>query len=184
MALEKKDKKRLLELARGAVGCRLEGRDPEPLEPGDEALGRDRGAFVTLHLKGDLRGCIGNFTCPGPLAETVRQMAGAAAFEDPRFPPVCSLKELSECDIEISCLTPLVETDPEEIEVGRHGIYIVKGFNRGVLLPQVAPEQGWDRETFLDQTCLKAGLKPGCWRDPEAKVMTFEADVFGENDLD
>ncbi len=182
MALEDKARKRLLNLARTAVEDRLLGRDPKALEPADEALGKDRGAFVTLHHRGMLRGCIGNFTGQGSLARTIRRMAGAAAFEDPRFPPLSSLEELGECDIEISSLTPLEETDPEEIEVGRHGVYLIHGFNRGVLLPQVAVEQGWDRETFLDQTCLKAGMSPGCWRDPETKVMTFEAEVFGEKE--
>ena len=182
MALEEKAKKRLLKLARKSVEDRLLGREPRALDQADEALGSDQGAFVTLHHRGHLRGCIGNFTGQGSLAHTIRQMAGAAAFEDPRFPPLSSLEELEECDLEISSLTPLKETDPEEIEVGRHGIYLIRGFNRGVLLPQVAVEQGWDRETFLDHTCLKAGMSPGCWRDPETKVLTFEAEVFGEKE--
>ena len=110
-------------------------------------------------------------------------MARSAAFMDPRFSPLSSPKELSECDLEVSVLSPLTETDPDQVEVGRHGIYIIKGFNRGVLLPQVATEQGWDRKTFLDQTCLKAGLKPDCWSDPQTKVLTFTAEVFGEKDL-
>jgi uncharacterized protein len=184
MALDDKDKKRLLDLARKAVEDRLLDREPSPPDPADQRLGADQGAFVTLHHRSSLRGCIGNFTGQGSLAETIRQMAGAAAFEDPRFPPLSSPKELDRCDFEISSLTPLVETAPEKVEVGRHGIYIINGFNRGVLLPQVATEQGWDRETFLDQTCVKAGLSPGCWRDSETKVMTFEAEVFGEKDLD
>ncbi len=184
MGLDSNGRKRLLNLARRAVEARLLGRDPDPLEEADKGLGQDQGAFVTLHLGGYLRGCIGNFTGQGSLAETIRQMSGAAAFEDPRFPPISSLEELEECDFEISALSPLVETDPEDVRVGRHGVYIIKGLNRGVLLPQVATEQGWDRVTFLDQTCIKAGLDPGCWKDPQAKILTFEAQVFGEKDRD
>ena len=182
MGLDRNGRKRLLNLARRAVESRLLKEDPPRLEEADEDLGQDQGAFVTLHHRGYLRGCIGNFAGQGSLAETVLQMARAAAFEDPRFPPLSSLEELEECDFEISALTPLVETDPQDVQVGRHGIYIIKGFNRGVLLPQVATEHGWDRETFLDQTCVKAGLAPGCWKDPQARILTFEADVFGEKD--
>lgn len=182
MALDRESRKRLLELARKTVEDRLRGREPAPPDPDDEALGQDQGAFVTLHRQGMLRGCIGNFTGQGSLAETVRRMAGAAAFEDPRFPPLSSLEELADCDFEISSLTPLEETDPNDIEVGRHGIYIIHGFNRGVLLPQVATEQGWDRDTLLDQLSLKAGLPADAWRSG-AQLSVFQAEVFGEHDL-
>lgn len=182
MALEKDQRERLLKIARTAIEAKLEDR-AEPESGSAEAdLGRDQGAFVTLHLAGHLRGCIGNFTGEGPLAGTIREMARAAAFNDPRFPPLKSTSELARCDIEISALSPLVETDPEEIQVGLHGIYIIKGYNRGVLLPQVATEYGWDRETFLDQTCVKAGLRPGEWREPGTRIMTFTAEVFGEKE--
>ncbi|MBU1742883.1 MAG: AmmeMemoRadiSam system protein A, partial [Proteobacteria bacterium] len=128
------------------------------------------------------RGCIGNFQGSGTLAETVQDMARAAAFEDPRFPPL-SGDELAEVDLEISVLTPLRRIeDPSLIEVGRHGVYLIQGSCRGVLLPQVAVEWGWDRDTFLDQTCVKAGLGPGCWRDPGAEIYVFSAQVFGEKD--
>jgi len=182
MGLDRSSRKRLLELARQAITERLEDRPGAALEEVDRVIGADQGAFVTLRHKGRLRGCIGNFQCPGPLAGTVREMACAAAFDDPRFPPLASCRELAECDLEISCLSPLEETDPARVEVGRHGVYIIKGAHRGVLLPQVPVEQGWDRETFLDQTCLKAGLSPGCWKEPGTRVLTFEAEVFGEED--
>jgi AmmeMemoRadiSam system protein A len=107
-------------------------------------------------------------------------MALSAAFNDPRFKPL-EARELPEVDIEISALTPLRPVSSvEEIEVGRHGIYIIRGPYHGVLLPQVATEYGWDRYTFLDQTCLKAGMAPGCWKMPDTQILVFSAEVFGE----
>ncbi len=107
-------------------------------------------------------------------------MAVAAASQDPRFPPL-SRDELDEVDLEISVLSPLRRIkDVSEIEVGKHGIYIISPRGRGVLLPQVATEYGWDRDTFLDQTCVKAGLAPGCWRDPSTEIYIFSAQIFGE----
>lgn len=179
--LTAEEKRRLLELARESIAGRLTGTEPAPLQPSG-TLAQEGGAFVTLHRQGQLRGCIGNFQGSGTLAETVRDMARAAAFEDPRFPPL-SARELDEVDLEISVLTPLTRTvDPESIEVGRHGIYLIRGPYRGVLLPQVAVEWGWNRETFLDQTCVKAGMAPGCWRDPATEIYVFSAEVFGEKD--
>jgi hypothetical protein len=106
-------------------------------------------------------------------------MTRAAAFEDPRFPPL-TRSELKDIDVEISVLSPLTPIkNMEEIEVGKHGIYIIKKYHRGVLLPQVAIEQGWDRETFLKHTCLKAGLDPDCWKG-NVEIYTFTADIFGE----
>lgn len=175
------ERQRLLELARDSIEERLAGQGPAPVET-QGALAREGGAFVTLHNHGQLRGCIGNFQGTGTLAETVRDMARAAAFEDPRFPPL-SGRELDEVDLEISVLSPLERTqDPEAIEVGRHGIYIIQGPFRGVLLPQVAVEWGWDRDTFLDQTCVKAGLRPGCWRDSRTEIYIFTAEIFGEKE--
>jgi len=175
------ERRRLLALARDSIEERLAGRGPARTED-QGSLAREGGAFVTLHQHGQLRGCIGNFQGSGTLAETVRDMARAAAFEDPRFPPL-SGHELAEVDLEISVLTPLRRIeDPSLIEVGRHGIYLIHGPRRGVLLPQVAVEWGWDRDTFLDQTCVKAGLRPGCWRDPATEIYVFSAEVFGEKD--
>ena len=178
--LTPKEQKALLELARGTIAGLVGagGREPDPAElPGPEV---ERGAFVTLHKHGQLRGCIGNFTSQGPLTNTIREMAVAAASQDPRFPPL-SRDELDEVDLEISVLSPLRRIkDVSEIEVGKHGIYIISPRGRGVLLPQVATEYGWDRYTFLDQTCLKAGLAPGCWRDPSTEIYIFSAQIFGE----
>lgn len=142
------------------------------------ALKQPYGAFVTLKRGGELRGCIGHIIGNAPLSETVAAMARAAATQDPRFPPLTAA-ELKGLSLEISVLTPLEPVlDAREIVVGKHGLYIVYGARRGLLLPQVATEQGWDRETFLDQTCWKAGLPPGAWRDPQAKLYKFGAEVF------
>jgi hypothetical protein len=142
------------------------------------ALAERYGAFVTLKRHGELRGCIGNIVGTAPLGETVAQMAKAAATADPRFPPL-KPEELKGLELEISVLTPLEPViDPKDIVVGRHGLFIVYGNNRGLLLPQVATEQGWDRETFLEQTCWKAGLPPGAWRNPGAQIYKFSAEVF------
>ena len=176
------ERKTLLELARSAIGRRL-GLESPPVDlPASPQLALSSGAFVTLHKKGHLRGCIGRFTSTGPITETVQEMAEAAAFEDPRFPPL-NQREMADIDLEISVLTPMRQvTDVHEIEVGKHGIYIIRGMNRGVLLPQVATEQHWDRETFLDNTCLKAGLPANAWQDPKTEIYVFSAEVFGEKD--
>jgi hypothetical protein len=184
MALSREERDFLLRLAREAIKARLEDRGaPEARPPsGGGALDARRGVFVTLHKHGALRGCIGNFTSELPLYENVIEMACASAFSDPRFPPLRD-EELKDIDIEISVLSPMREIDDmSEIEVGRHGIYIQKGYARGVLLPQVAIENNFDRETFLDHTCLKAGLGPGCWKEEGTSVSIFEAEIFGEKD--
>lgn len=176
-------KRVLLNIARNAIRAFLENR-PLPKIAGiqDEVLKRPCGAFVTLNKSGQLRGCIGSLHAERPLYLTIQEMAIEAAFHDPRFPPLSKV-EFPLVEIEISVLSPLRRIkDPEEIEVGRDGIYLVMGFNRGVLLPQVAMEYNWDKYTFLDHTCLKAGLPPGCWKK-EAEVYTFEAEVFSEKDL-
>lgn len=140
------------------------------------------GAFVTLHKQGDLRGCIGTFAHSDSLLKTLEEMAFAASQRDPRFAPV-KAQELPLIDIEISLLTPLRPVaDVAEIEVGRHGLCMSRGWQRGVLLPQVATEQGWDRETFLQQTCRKAGLPLDSWQDPDTSIESFAAEVFGEKD--
>ena len=129
------------------------------------ALASKKGAFVSLHKNGHLRGCIGRIEADQPLSMTVHEMACAAAFDDPRFPSLTE-EELSGLDIEISVLSPLRQIqDEKEIEVGIHGLYIVNGFYRGLLLPQVAVEHKWDRETFLEATCHKAGLPSSAWKN-------------------
>jgi AmmeMemoRadiSam system protein A len=181
MAMNEADKKTLFKIARRAIALRLGLPDPGVVNLESAGLQRRAGAFVTLHRGGALRGCIGVFTSNGPLHETVAEMALSAAFGDPRFTKLAA-REFSEIDIEISVLTPLKRiSDVSEIEVGRHGIYIIKGFNRGVLLPQVASEQGWDRDAFLDHTCMKAGLYAGCWRENDVEIYTFEAEILHES---
>ncbi|BEQ16260.1 AmmeMemoRadiSam system protein A [Desulfoferula mesophila] len=178
--LSPREQNGLLKLARGRI-ARLVGREAEAPDqgqlPGPEIK---RGAFVTLHKRGRLRGCIGNFISDEPLTELIEDMAVAAASQDPRFPPL-SGDELDQVDLEISVLSPLKRIeDVSEIQVGTHGIYIISPRGRGVLLPQVATEYGWDRDAFLDQTCVKAGLRPGCWRDPDTEILIFSAQIFGE----
>ena len=145
--------------------------------PEGSVLRSELGAFVTLKLGGRLRGCIGYIVGQGPLYLTVVRMAQAAAFEDHRFQPL-SLDEFSRVDIEISVLSPITPCpDPEAIEIGRHGLIIAKNGRRGLLLPQVPVEWGWDRLTFLDQLCAKAGLKAGEWKQG-AELLWFEAVVL------
>lgn len=178
--LTKQEKATLLELARDTITAHLSGRELPMLPIGSEAMMEEAGAFVTLHKKGMLRGCIGHMIGDGPLMATVQEMAVAAATEDPRFPPV-KIDEMKDIDIEISVLSPMKKiTDVKEIEVGRHGIIMTKGFRRGVLLPQVATEQGWEREEFIENTCYKAGLPKDAWKDPKTVIEIFSAEVFGE----
>jgi hypothetical protein len=172
------EKHRLLELARTALEevVRL-GRMSEVAEPA-EALQTPCGAFVTLEKRGQLRGCIGHIEALRPLYATVRECARAAALEDPRFEPVAPA-ELSSLRLEISILSPLVDIAPQGIEVGRHGLLVSRGARRGLLLPQVAAEWNWDREQFLEETCLKAGLPPDAWRHG-ARIQAFTAQILKE----
>lgn len=173
----------LLNLARNTVIRVVDGDESPPLPEGPPGIKQSMGAFVTLHWKGHLRGCIGMLEARAPLDETVREMAEAAALRDYRFQSVTA-EEIPEIDIEISALSPLRKIDDvNEIEIGTHGVWITKGVYRGVLLPQVATEQGYDRTTFLQQTCRKAGLPPDAWKDPDTIIEIFSADVFGEKDL-
>ena len=136
------------------------------------------GAFVSLHKKGQLRGCIGYVHATRSLCRTVMDAAAAAASRDPRFPPV-QPAELPDLDLEISVLSPFRAVRPEEIQVGTHGVLITQDRRHGLLLPQVASEHQWDREKFLEETCRKAGLAPDAWRRG-ATIEAFTADVFGE----
>jgi len=148
----------------------------------EEALNIRSGCFVTITQNGHLRGCIGNFTTDQPLYLEVADMAAAAATKDPRFHPM-ERHELDDFSIEISVLSPLQKVDQvEEIQIGTHGIYLEKNLQRGVLLPQVATEQQWDRETFLQQTCRKAGLPGNAWQSPETDIYIFSATILKESD--
>ncbi len=173
------DRRFLLDLARSAISNRLADLPPPVSSPPSDLLLEQRGAFVTLKIDHVLRGCIGHVVGVSPLWKSVRDNAVAAAFEDPRFPPLTG-DELSRTVIEISALTPLCPVSAEQVVVGRDGVLIECGAARGLLLPQVATEYGWDRETFLDHTCRKAGLEAGCWRRSDAILKVFSAQVFGE----
>jgi len=172
----------LLRYARSVI-CEELGIETDEIEiPDSPLLKEKRGGFVTLKKNGRLRGCIGYIEAVKPLLDTIGEMALAAAFKDHRFDPV-RRNEVDGLSIEISVLSPVRETkDPSEIEVGRHGIIISGGGRRGLLLPQVAVEYGWDRDTFLDQTCVKAGLAPGAWRDASTTIEIFSAEIFSEDD--
>ena len=143
-------------------------------------LSQRGGAFVTIREAGELRGCIGYIESPLPLWRVVKEVAEKAAFEDPRFSPL-QPDEFERVTIEISVLTaPQQMTTPDDIVIGDHGLIVEFGGRRGLLLPQVATEYGWDREEFLQHVCRKAGLAPDAWRDPGATVFLFRADIIGE----
>lgn len=172
----------LLSIARTSIESALDGVrmrvDESSLDP---VLTRPAGAFVTLHTPGgDLRGCIGTIQPVAPLCQAVASNAINAAFRDPRFPPL-EREELPDIHIEISVMSPIeVVTDVGAIEVGRDGLIISRGSRAGLLLPQVATEYEWDRETFLSQTCTKAGLPTDAWRRPDCRIERFSAEVFSE----
>lgn len=175
-----KEKEELLMIARTTLEAYLKDGFLPHFDTRSGEICRPGGAFVTLHEKGRLRGCIGLFDTPLPLYVTVQKMAIAAATEDPRFEPMHP-SEMAGIDIEISVLsarTPVKNFS--EIIVGTHGLCVAQGRARGVLLPQVATEQHWSREEFLSHTCEKAGLSPNAWENGGVTVETFTADVFSE----
>ncbi len=179
--LSEHEKKQLLDLAENAIKARLAGENLALNKPEyGGVLAEKRGAFVTLTIEGNLRGCIGYIHAVKPLYETIAEMAVQAAFHDPRFPQLTK-PEFKRIEIEISVLTPMIKVvDPiQDVVVGRDGLFLVKGRFSGLLLPQVPVEHNWDRDTFLDQTCLKAGLPPGTWKDTETEIFRFQADIFG-----
>jgi len=176
------EKRAMLKIAREAIARRLGLAASEEAPVITPAMREEKGLFVTLHKEGTLRGCIGNIEGRGPLCETIADLALESAFGDPRFPAL-QRKEFSEIDIEISVLTKLTRIEGiDQIEVGKHGLYIRKGFNSGLLLPQVATEYGWDEKTFLQQTCWKAGLPEDAWKEG-SEIYVFGAEVFGEKEL-
>jgi AmmeMemoRadiSam system protein B/AmmeMemoRadiSam system protein A len=174
----------LLSIARATMEGHLATGETPALPPSaDPELNRPLGAFVTLTLDGELRGCIGHMMGDTPLYQTVAQAAVDAATGDPRFPPLPAI-QAKDVEIEISVLSPFKRVrdvhDEDQIQVGRHGLYLLYGQQRGVLLPQVPVAQGWDRAEFLEQICLKAGLPTACWE--QATLYTFTAQVFGEDE--
>jgi len=175
-------RKTLLLIARQSIVIILDGRAPEwNAEDFDETLRRPAGAFVTLRThEGDLRGCIGSIHAVEPLHKAVASSAVSAAFRDPRFPPLRP-GEIEQLELEISVMGPIEQvTNIDDIVVGRDGLIISQGRYAGLLLPQVATEYEWDCVTFLDQTCLKAGLPRGAWRAEGCRIEKFSAIVFGE----
>ncbi len=177
--LSARERAALLGIARASILHHL-GVAPGPPLPSTGPLAEPRGAFVTVHVKGELRGCIGSFRPTGSLAETVARMAVAAASEDPRFAPLAP-EDVASLDVSVSALGPPGPiADPRRVEIGRHGLVVRNGWQRGTLLPKVAVEQRWGTEEFLRHTCLKAGLPPRAWEDPATEVEVFEADEFGE----
>jgi len=180
MVLSEAGKACLLAAARESIEAALEKRQPRFRDSAPE-LEASCGVFVTLRTDaGELRGCIGNLSGRGKsLYELVPEMALASAFEDPRFAPVL-LDEIKNLSIEISTLSEFMEASPEDVVPGRHGILIRRGRNSGLLLPQVASEQGWDREQFLRHGCLKAGLAQESWKEDGTLISVFTALVFRE----
>jgi AmmeMemoRadiSam system protein B/AmmeMemoRadiSam system protein A len=178
LGLSEEEKKTLHKIAHTVIWNKASGKKVPEFQITSERLKELRGAFVTINKKGSLRGCIGHIKGVKPLYKSVEEMAEAAAFQDPRFPPV-SKKELKDLDIEISVLTPFKQIkDVSEIEVGKHGLYMEQGFYSGLLLPQVATEYNWDRDTFLEHTCRKAGLPPDAWKEKDTRIYIFSADIF------
>ncbi len=177
------EKKLLLSIARSAIKAELQGIPVSIPKNIPESLRTHSGAFVTLHQYDELRGCIGYIESNNELIDTIIEVAQKSAFEDPRFQPVV-LEEEPELEFEISVLTPARQiTDVSEIIVGTHGIIMQKGMRRGLLLPQVPLEYGWDRETFLNQTARKAGLPIKAWQEPDTKIFIFSAEVFNEHEF-
>lgn len=167
----------LLDRARRAIRDRVRGTPNVIPSPQDPTLQAPGAAFVTIICEGTLRGCIGYVEPVRPLAEAVAHCAEAAAIADPRFPPVTP-GELSYLRVEVSVLSPLCPVaDAQEIQIGTHGLFISQAGRHGLLLPQVATEFGWDRETFLRQTCLKAGLPVDAWKRG-AEIQVFSVDHF------
>jgi MEMO1 family protein len=177
------EKRELITLAKKTISDHLEGKKLEDYTPKSEIMSKKCGAFVTLHKKGELRGCIGQIVPVDKLYNAVQSMAIAAAFEDPRFYPLTK-EEFPQIEFEISVLSPFEKiTNIGEIEVGKHGLMISKNMYHGLLLPQVATEFGWDLETFLRHLCRKAGLSDNAYLEPGIEILKFTAIVFGEKDL-
>jgi AmmeMemoRadiSam system protein A len=181
--LSHEEKRELLEIARDAIASTLVRKSFhfDVHLPG--RLLQPQGAFVTIRIDRQLRGCIGYIESTRPLAEVVAEVATKAAFEDPRFPPLTA-HELEQATLEVSVLSPLRQIQSiEEIVVGVHGLVIELGMHRGLLLPQVALEYGWDRQAFLEAVARKAGLHHLAWQDPEMKLHVFSAEVFEEDEV-
>jgi AmmeMemoRadiSam system protein A len=181
-SLTEHQKRLLLAIARRSIVAAVEGCESPQSLPEDEALRRPAGAFVTLYRGSRLRGCIGQLPGKDELIHVVTHAAGMAALEDPRFLPM-QRDDLGDLEIEISVLSELQDIAPEDIVPGKHGLLVSRDGARGVLLPQVATQLGWSAQTFLEETCVKAGLDPSAWKEPETRVQAFTAEVFSESEL-
>ncbi|MCX7784732.1 MAG: AmmeMemoRadiSam system protein B [candidate division WOR-3 bacterium] len=180
--LTEQEKKELLRIARTTIENHIVGKKIPEFKPITEKLKEQYGVFVTLKKRGQLRGCIGYVQGIKPLYQAVSDMAIAASTEDPRFPRVTA-NELKDITIEITVMTPLRRIkNINEIQVGKHGIVIKRGYNQGLLLPQVATEEGWDRETFLKHTCWKAGLPENAWQDRNTEIYVFSGTIIKESE--
>lgn len=180
--LSEQGRRHLLAIARRAIEERLRGRGLPAFEGLAEELRRNSGAFVTLRRRADrgLRGCIGYVEPRYPLAEAVALAAVAAATADGRFDPV-TLEELGLLALDVSVLGPTFPIELKDVVVGRHGLIVECAGRRGLLLPQVALEWGWDAALFLEQACRKASLPRDAWRHPETRLLAFEAEVLGDD---
>jgi AmmeMemoRadiSam system protein A len=172
----------LLDVARRAISSAVIEKRILDFSPYPSTLTQPAGAFVTLHRDGQLRGCVGHVEASDPLGDAVARAAINAALHDSRFPAV-EADEVRSLEIEISVLSPPESIAPETILPGRHGLLIVKGEHRGLLLPQVAAGRRWSSQRFLEETCAKAGLPCEAWRDPATRVFAFTAEVFSDISL-
>lgn len=178
LGLTAEEKTRLHDIVKVTVEEVSHGKKLSKIDPSTDRLSEPRGAFVTIYKRGMLRGCIGSLQASKPLYLTVQEMAQSACSHDPRFRPVAA-DELKYLDYEISVLTPFERVENvEDIIIGLHGLLIRKGSRSGLLLPQVASERDWDVQTFLRETCRKAGLHPDAWQDSDTEIYAFSADVF------
>lgn len=174
------EKRTLLDLARRTLESYLTEKTTPRYQFKQGPFSEKKGAFVSLHNGDELRGCIGQLFPDLELFSVIQHCVISAALEDTRFMPVTQ-EELPDLSIEISVLSPFHRIEQiEEIEIGKHGLYIVQGYFRGLLLPQVASQYGWDCNTFLKQTCRKSGLSESAWQDLRTSIYTFEAEVFSE----
>ncbi|HUJ38901.1 MAG TPA: AmmeMemoRadiSam system protein A [Candidatus Acidoferrales bacterium] len=179
------ERRRLLALARRSIRAFLQNSQLPPADSPAPPPSSRRSAFVTLHVAGRLRGCIGRMDSPEPLDSLVAACAILAASRDPRFPPL-HLREFAALQIELSILAPPVLAASSDVldrlQPGVHGAAVTLGPARGLLLPQVAAQFRWSALRFLEETCRKAGLHPGAWRDPEVRIELFTAEVFSESE--
>jgi uncharacterized protein len=169
----------LLQVAHEAIAASLENRELA-LDPPSPHLSEPRAVFTTIYCRGELRGCVGYVFAEKPVYRAVAETAQSAAFEDPRFSPI-TREEAALVEVSLSILSPLFPIKPDDVEIGRHGLLIAHRGHRGLLLPQVPVEHGWDRVTFLEETCRKAGLPTDAWT-LGATLEAFSSEIFGDRE--